>query len=413
MNKVIIVGGGAAGMLAGIIAARNGCQVVLYEKNEKLGKKIFITGKGRCNVTNNCDPEELLQAVKSNNKFLYSAFYSFNSQDMMALLEESGVPLKTERGNRVFPVSDHSSDIIRGLERLLHRYDVHIRLRKEVQEILVEDGRAAGIRLKDGYEDRAQAVVVATGGLSYPTTGSTGDGYRFARETGHTVTDCMPSLVPLTVSEDYIGEMAGLSLRNVELTIRNGKKILYQDFGEMMFTHKGITGPLVLSASSSIGKQLKKQGTLEGYIDLKPALSSEQLDERILREFENAKNKQFKNVIGVLFPSSLTPVIIRLGGIPEDKVIHEISREERLNFVSIIKAFPFTIDGLGGYSEAVITKGGISVKEINPGTMESKKIPLLYFAGEVLDLDAVTGGYNLQIAWSTGYLAGMAVSENI
>ena len=413
MNKVIIVGGGAAGMLAGIIAARNGCQVVLYEKNEKLGKKIFITGKGRCNVTNNCDPEKLLQAVKSNNKFLYSAFYSFNSQDMMALLEESGVPLKTERGNRVFPVSDHSSDIIRGLERLLHRYDVHIRLRKEVQEILVEDGRAAGIRLKDGYEDRAQAVVVATGGLSYPTTGSTGDGYRFARETGHTVTDCMPSLVPLTVSEDYIGEMAGLSLRNVELTIRNGKKILYQDFGEMMFTHKGITGPLVLSASSSIGKQLKKQGTLEGYIDLKPALSSEQLDERILREFENAKNKQFKNVIGVLFPSSLTPVIIRLGGIPEDKVIHEISREERLNFVSIIKAFPFTIDGLGGYSEAVITKGGISVKEINPGTMESKKIPLLYFAGEVLDLDAVTGGYNLQIAWSTGYLAGMAVSENI
>ena len=413
MNKVIIVGGGAAGMLAGIIAARNGCQVVLYEKNEKLGKKIFITGKGRCNVTNNCDPEELLQAVKSNNKFLYSAFYSFNSQDMMALLEESGVPLKTERGNRVFPVSDHSSDIIRGLERLLHRYDVHIRLRKEVQEILVEDGRAAGIRLKDGYEDRAQAVVVATGGLSYPTTGSTGDGYRFAIETGHTVTDCMPSLVPLTVSEDYIGEMAGLSLRNVELTIRNGKKILYQDFGEMMFTHKGITGPLVLSASSSIGKQLKKQGTLEGYIDLKPALSSEQLDERILREFENAKNKQFKNVIGVLFPSSLTPVIIRLGGIPEDKVIHEISREERLNFVSIIKAFPFTIDGLGGYSEAVITKGGISVKEINPGTMESKKIPQLYFAGEVLDLDAVTGGYNLQIAWSTGYLAGMAVSENI
>ena len=413
MNKVIIVGGGAAGMLAGIIAARNGCQVVLYEKNEKLGKKIFITGKGRCNVTNNCDPEELLQAVKSNNKFLYSAFYSFNSQDMMALLEESGVPLKTERGNRVFPVSDHSSDIIRGLERLLHRYDVHIRLRKEVQEILVEDGRAAGIRLKDGYEDRAQAVVVATGGLSYPTTGSTGDGYRFARETGHTVTDCMPSLVPLTVSEDYIGEMAGLSLRNVELTIRNGKKILYQDFGEMMFTHKGITGPLVLSASSSIGKQLKKQGTLEGYIDLKPALSSEQLDERILREFENAKNKQFKNVIGVLFPSSLTPVIIRLGGIPEDKVIHEISREERLNFVSIIKAFPFTIDGFGGYSEAVITKGGISVKEINPGTMESKKIPRLYFAGEVLDLDAVTGGYNLQIAWSTGYLAGMAVSENI
>ena len=413
MNKVIIVGGGAAGMLAGIIAARNGCKVFLYEKNEKLGKKIYITGKGRCNVTNNCDPEELLQAVKSNNKFLYSAFYSFTSQDMMELLEEAGVPLKTERGNRVFPVSDHSSDIIRGLEKLLRKYGVRIMLREEVQEILVENGLAKGIRLKNGSTEHGDSVIIATGGLSYPTTGSTGDGYRFAEKTGHKVTECMPSLVPLTTEEEYIPQMAGLSLRNVELTVKNGKKVLYQDFGEMMFTHTGITGPLVLSASSSIGKQLKKQGTLEGYIDLKPALTPEQLDERILREFEGAKNKQFKNVIGVLFPSSLTPVIIRLGGIPGEKVIHEISREERQKFVSTVKAFPFTINGLGGYSEAVITKGGVAVKEINPGTMESKKVRHLYFAGEVLDLDAVTGGYNLQIAWSTGYLAGMAVSENI
>ncbi len=287
MNKVIIVGGGAAGMLSGIIAARNGCEVFLYEKNEKLGKKLFITGKGRCNVTNNCDPEELLRAVKSNNKFLYSAFYSFNSQDMMALLEEAGVPLKTERGNRVFPVSDHSSDIIRGLERLLRKYNVHISLHSQVSEILTENGRAAGIVLKNGTVQKSDSVIIATGGLSYPTTGSTGDGYRFATDTGHSVTDCIPSLVPLTVSEDYIPQMQGLSLRNVELTIKSGKKILYRDFGEMMFTHTGITGPLVLSASAVIGRRLQKEGRLDAFIDLKPALSFEQLDERILKEFEN------------------------------------------------------------------------------------------------------------------------------
>lgn len=412
MNKVIIVGGGAAGMLSGIIAARNGCEVFLYEKNEKLGKKLFITGKGRCNVTNNCDPAELLRAVKSNNKFLYSAFYSFNSQDMMALLEEAGVPLKTERGNRVFPVSDHSSDIIRGLERLLRKYNVHISLHSQVSEILTENGRAAGIVLKNGTVQKSDSVIIATGGLSYPTTGSTGDGYRFATDTGHSVTDCIPSLVPLTVSEDYIPQMQGLSLRNVELTIKSGKKILYRDFGEMMFTHTGITGPLVLSASAVIGRRLQKEGRLDAFIDLKPALSFEQLDERILKEFENSRNRQFKNVIDVLFPSSLTPVIIGLGGIPADKVIHEISREERQHFASVVKAFPFTIIGLGRYSEAVITKGGVSVKEIQPGTMESKKISGLYFIGELLDLDALTGGFNLQIAWSTAYLAGTAVSEN-
>ena len=412
MNKVIIVGGGAAGMLASIIAAKNGCAVTLFEKNEKLGKKVYITGKGRCNVTNNCDPEELLQAVMSNPKFLYSAFYSFTSQDMMQLLEDAGVSLKTERGNRVFPVSDHSSDIIHGLEQLMKKYGVQIHLRSEVKNLLTENGIVTGIQLTDNKVYTADAVIVATGGLSYPTTGSTGDGYRFAVETGHTVTECMPSLVPLTTKEAYIPLMKGLSLRNVELTIKRGKKTVYQDFGEMMFTHFGITGPLVLSASAKIGKFLQKGEELSAYLDLKPALSHEQLDDRILREFSSAQNKQFKNVIGVLFPSSLTPVIIGLGPIPEDKVIHDISREERLAFGSLIKAFPFTITGLGGFSEAVITRGGVSVREIQPGTMESKKIKNLYFIGEVLDLDAMTGGYNLQIAWSTAYLAATDVCRN-
>lgn len=258
MNKVIIVGGGAAGMLASIIAAKNGCAVTLFEKNEKLGKKVYITGKGRCNVTNNCDPEELLQAVMSNQKFLYSAFYSFTSQDMMQLLEDAGVPLKTERGNRVFPVSDHSSDIIHGLERLMKKYRVQIHLRSEVKNLLTENGIVTGIQLTDNKVYTADAVIVATGGLSYPTTGSTGDGYRFAAETGHTVTECMPSLVPLTTKEAYIPLMKGLSLRNIELTVKRGKKTVYQDFGEMMFTHFGITGPLVLSASAKIGKFLQK-----------------------------------------------------------------------------------------------------------------------------------------------------------
>lgn len=412
MNKVIIVGGGAAGMLASIIAARNGCEVLLFEKNEKLGKKIYITGKGRCNVTNNCDPEELLQAVMSNPKFLYSAFYSFTSQDMMALLEEAGVPLKTERGNRVFPVSDHSSDIIHGLERLMKKYHVQIQLHSEVEKLLTGDGRVAGVQLKDNKIYTADSVIIATGGLSYPTTGSTGDGYRFAVETGHKVTECMPSLVPLTTREEYIPLMKGLSLRNVELTIKRGKKTVYQNFGEMMFTHFGITGPLVLSASARLGKFLRNGEELNAFLDLKPALSHEQLDDRILREFSSAQNKQFKNVISVLFPSSLTPVIIDLGPIPGEKVIHDISREERLAFGSLVKAFPFTITGLGSFSEAVITRGGVSVKEIKPGSMESKLIKNLYFIGEVLDLDAVTGGYNLQIAWSTAYLAATDVCGN-
>ena len=396
-------------MLASVFAAKNGCQVTLFEKNEKLGKKLYITGKGRCNVTNDCSPEELLQAVMQNAKFLYSAFYTFNSQDMMAFLEDAGTPLKTERGNRVFPCSDHSSDIIHALERKLKEYGVCVHLKAPVKNLILEDGKAAGICLFDGSVHKADAVVVATGGLSYPSTGSTGDGYKFAEEAGHKVTDLSPSLVPLHTEEDYIPKMAGLSLKNVELTIKKGRKVLFKDFGEMMFTHTGITGPLVLSASAVIGKELKKNGTLSAFLDLKPALTLEQLDARILREFESAKNKQFKNVIGVLFPSSLTPVMLEIGGILPEKPIHEISREERHGFGSLVKAFPFTVNGLGEFKEAVITRGGVSVKEIHPGTMESKLVQNLYFIGEVLDLDAVTGGFNLQIAWSTAYLAAMAL----
>lgn len=421
MSKVLIIGGGAAGMMAGVFAARNHHEVHILEKNEKLGKKVFITGKGRCNVANACDTEELFPAVMSNPKFLYSGFYSFGPQDVMNFFEEAGVPLKVERGNRVFPQSDHSSDIIRALERELKKAGAKVHLHTAVKEVVkeqitdpetgTEKEKITGVILTDGTFMEGDAVIVATGGFSYQSTGSTGDGYRFAKELGLKVTDISPSLVPLKTKEDYIPKLQGLSLKNTGLIIKNGKKVLYEDFGEMMFTHFGVTGPMILSASAHIGAKLAKapNGELSAYLDLKPALTREQLDARILREFEKGQNKQFKNVIGVLFPSSLTPVMLELGGIPADKKIHDISREERQHFIDLIKAFPFTITGMGEFKEAIITKGGVSVKEINPGTMESKKISGLYFAGEVLDLDAVTGGYNLQIAWSTAYLAAQAI----
>lgn len=398
-------------MMAGVLAGRNGHEVHIFEKNEKLGKKLFITGKGRCNVTNDCDTEELFPAMMSNPKFMYSAFYSFTPQDVMAFFEEAGVPLKTERGNRVFPQSDHSSDIIRALERELKKANVKVYLHTEVKHVLSENGEANGVELIGGDIVSGDAVIVATGGLSYKSTGSTGDGYRFAEELGHKVTACKPSLVPLKTKEEYIPKLQGLSLKNVELTVKSGKKVLYKDFGEMMFTHFGVTGPLVLSASAQIGRQLEKEGELKAYLDLKPALTREQLDARVLREFEAGQNKQFKNVIGVLFPSSLTPVMLELGGIAPDKKIHDISREERSNFIDFVKAFPFTITGMGEFKEAIITRGGVSVKDIQPGTMESKKVKNLYFIGEVVDLDAVTGGYNLQIAWSTAYLAAQAINS--
>ena len=410
MSKVLIIGGGAAGMMAAAFAAKNGNRVEVFEKNEKLGKKLFITGKGRCNITNAADLEDFFSAVTSNPKFLYSAFYSFTNEQVISFFEELGVKTKVERGGRVFPVSDHSSDVIQALKSEMERLGVKINLNAEVKELITEKSSTGetvnGIRLVSGKKISGDAVIVATGGISYPSTGSTGDGYRFARRCGHKVSELSPSLVPMEVKEWYAGELMGLSLRNIEIRITDGKKKLYQEFGEMLFTHYGVTGPVILSASSIVGKKLKDT-ELTLHIDLKPALTEEQLDKRVLREFETNHNRQFKNAVDSLFPSKLRPVIVELSGIPEEKKVHEITKEERLRFVRLIKDFTMTLTGLRGYNEAIITKGGVSVKEIDPGSMESKLIKGLYFAGEVLDLDAVTGGYNLQIAWSTGYLAGM------
>lgn len=403
---MIVVGGGAAGMMAAVFAARNGQNVQLLEKNEKLGKKLFITGKGRCNITNAADIEDLFTAVISNPKFLYSGFYSFTNQQVIDFFEELGVKTKIERGERVFPVSDHSSDVIAAFSRELKLLGVSVSLHTEVRELLCEQDKVCGVLLTNGKKMKADAVIVATGGISYPSTGSTGDGYRFAKETGHRVTELLPSLVPMEVRQWYAKELQGLSLRNIEIRITDGKKKLYEEFGEMLFTHYGVTGPVILSASSVVGKTLRKK-ELTLHIDLKPALSEEQLDKRILREFDANHNKQYKNSIDSLFPAKLKPVMIELSEIEPEKKVNEITKEERQRLVHLIKDFTMTLTGLRSYNEAIITKGGVSVKEVDPGTMESKKMKGLYFAGEVLDLDAVTGGYNLQIAWSTGYLAGM------
>ena len=410
MSKVVVVGGGAAGMMAAVAAAENGHTVTLLEKNEKLGKKVYITGKGRCNLTNNCEVEELLAAVCVNRKFLYSAFYGFTSQDTIDFFEQSGMHTKTERGNRVFPASDHASDVIAALSGRLKKSGVKVMLHAEVKELLTEapTRRITGVVLQDGKRIPADAVIVATGGISYRTTGSTGDGYRFAKAAGHQVTECSPSLVPMETAEDWAARLQGLSLRNVEVTILDGKKELYREFGEMMFTHYGVTGPLILTASSVVQKKLAAH-PLTLRINLKPALTEEQLDARILREFEAAKNKQFKNVIGALYPAKLIPVMIERSGIPEEKPVHDISKEERRALVTLTREFSLTLTGLRDYNEAIVTRGGVSIREVNPTTMESKKAAGLYFAGEVLDLDAVTGGFNLQIAWSTGYAAGKSI----
>lgn len=408
MSKTLVIGGGAAGMFAAIAAAGNGHEVHVYEKNEKLGKKLFITGKGRCNITNACDMETLFDAVVTNSKFLYSSFYGYTNQNVIDFFEQIGVKTKVERGERVFPQSDHSSDVIRALEAEMRRRGVQIHLYTEVRRVVSDEGRFSFIELADGSQIKGDSCIVATGGLSYQTTGSTGDGHRFAQENGHSVTPCMPALVPMTAKEDWVPRLQGLSLRNVSAVIYDGKKRLYEEFGEMLFTHYGVSGPLMLSASSIVGKKLKEK-ELKLVIDLKPALSVEQLEKRVLRDFEENQNRQFKNAVGKLFPAKLIPVMIELSGIDEDKKVNIISREERQRFVSLIKNLPVTLTGLRGYNEAIITKGGVKVKEIDPGTMESKLVKGLYFAGEVLDLDAVTGGFNLQIAWSTGYAAGISV----
>ena len=408
MSKTLVIGGGAAGMFAAIAAAGNGHEVHVYEKNEKLGKKLFITGKGRCNITNACDMETLFDAVVTNSKFLYSSFYGYTNQNVIDFFEQIGVKTKVERGERVFPESDHSSDVIRALEAEMRRRAVQIHLYTEVRRVVSDEGRFSFIELADGSQIKGDSCIVATGGLSYQTTGSTGDGHRFAQENGHSVTPCMPALVPMTAKEDWVPRLQGLSLRNVSAVIYDGKKRLYEEFGEMLFTHYGVSGPLMLSASSIVGKKLREK-ELKLVIDLKPALSMEQLEKRVLRDFEENQNRQFKNAVGKLFPAKLIPVMIELSGIDEDKKVNIISREERQRFVSLIKNLPVTLTGLRGYNEAIITKGGVKVKEIDPGTMESKLVKGLYFAGVVLDLDAVTGGFNLQIAWSTGYAAGMSV----
>lgn len=406
-------------MMAAVAAADSGSKVCLIEKNEKLGKKVFITGKGRCNVTNAADVETLLSNVCTNRKFLYSAFYGFDNTAVMEFLERAGCPLKIERGDRVFPVSDHSSDVIAAFRRELDKRKVEIRLNTEVASLEVcenpksdaGDGekskksfyRITGVRLKSGKMVEADKVILCTGGVSYPSTGSTGDGYRMAEETGHQITKLFPGLVPLETKETWCRELMGLTLKNVSLRLVRGNKELYQGFGEMLFTHFGVSGPLVLSAGS-----LYTPGEARLFIDLKPAMTEEQLDNRLLRDFEENRNKQFKNALGALFPIRMIPVMVSLSGIHPDKRVNEVSKQERQNLIRLIKNLPLTVTGARGFQEAIITRGGISVKDVNPSTMESKKVEGLFFAGEVLDLDAFTGGYNLQIAWSTGHLAGIS-----
>ncbi len=408
MSRVIVIGGGAAGMMAAYAAASCGHSVVLLEQNEKLGKKLFITGKGRCNVTNACEREKLFENVVSNPKFLYSAFSEFDNGDLMELLRRAGCPLKVERGERVFPVSDHASDVTAALTRLLKERGVEVRLHVKVKEISAADGRVTGALLANGQYIRADAVVLATGGLSYPTTGSGGDGHRIAEGLGHTLKTCTPALTPMETAEQWCTSLQGLSLKNVTLTMRCGGKQIWSGFGEMLFTHFGISGPLVLSASSYYGK-CKDKTAVTAAVDLKPALTMEQLDRRILRDFEENRNKQFKNVIGSLYPSRLVPVMILLSGIDGEKKIHEVTRQERSRLAEVTKNLTMRVTGLRDFAEAIITQGGVRVKEVNPSTMESKIVQGLYPVGELLDLDAVTGGFNLQIAWSTGYLAGRSI----
>lgn len=395
-------------MMAAVAAAENGHSVLLLEKNEKLGKKLYITGKGRCNVTNACEKDKFFENIVSNPKFLYSAFYDCDNIRLMEMIKSAGCPLKVERGERVFPVSDHASDVTAAFQRMLKEKRVQIRLHTTVQSIIAGDGRVTGVLLADESRLEADAVVAATGGLSYQTTGSTGDGYRMAQMLGHTVKECVPALVPVEIEEDWCKSLQGLSLKNVTLSMICGKKQIYQGFGEMIFTHFGVSGPLVLSASSYYSR-CKEKEKICLTIDLKPALSEEQLDKRLLRDFEENRNRQIKNVLGGLYPAKLIPVMLAVSGLVGEQKVNEVTREERRQLIEVTKSLPMKVKCLRGFDEAVITQGGVTVKEINPSTMESKCVKGLYFAGEVLDLDAMTGGFNLQIAWSTGHLAGTSI----
>lgn len=414
--ELIVIGAGAAGMMAAISAAKNGmdgAKILVLERNEKPGKKIYITGKGRCNLTNACDVEELFLNVPRQAKFLYSAFYTFTNDQVIEFFEQAGMKTKVERGNRVFPASDHASDVIGALKRMMERYGIRVQYHARVRRLLTGDGQMRGVVLEDGGQYHAKRVLIATGGKSYPTTGSDGDGYAFAKACGHTITALSPSLVPFTAAEEDVLCMQGLAPKNVRVQIvdgKNPKKVLFEDFGEMLFTHFGVSGPLMLSASSVVNDEIRK-GNLTLFIDWKPALSEEQLDRRILKDFEENKNRQFKNAVDGLVPAKLLPVLIKRSGIPEEKKVNEITKEERKNLTLCLKRFSVTLTGLRDFSEAIVTRGGVSLKEVNPSTMESKLVRGLLFAGEVLDLDAFTGGFNLQIAWSTGYLAGLCAAE--
>ena len=409
-KKVIVVGAGAAGLMAAGRAAEKGHEVHLYEKNNRIGKKILITGKGRCNVTNDSDVEGLLDNIPGNPYFMYSSFYQLDSFALQEFFKNLGLELKVERGKRVFPVSDRSLDVVLALEKYIKQNKVKLHLESPVESILIEDGQAAGIRLKNGKEEKADGVIVCTGGLSYPGTGSTGDGYRFAKAAGHHVTKLYPSLVPLKTAENWCHELMGLSLKNIEITVKNNKgKKVYTDFGEMLFTHFGVSGPVILSASRHIILTIEEGYKL--YIDLKPAMDEKKLDARLLRDFEKFANKDFINALDELLPQKLIPVIVELAEIDPRKKVNSVTKEERKRLLNLIKALPLTITGVTGYNEAVVTCGGIETDEIDPSTMESKLVKNLHFGGEVLDVDAYTGGFNLQIAFSTGYTAGEFVCQ--
>lgn len=404
-TELVVIGGGPAGMMCALTAAERGLAVTLLEPNQKLGRKLRITGKGRCNLTNNCDTRTFMANIPGDGRFLYSAVSRFGMAEVMNFFEENGVPLKTERGSRVFPVSDNANDIADTLARLVRRSGVTV-LQTEAKEILVSDGAVCGVVTGEGTIF-CRAAAVCTGGLSYPLTGSTGAGYRFAETLGHTVTPRRPSLVPLVSSDEYCAEMQGFAPKNVTLSAYEDGKLLYRELGEMLFTHFGVSGPLVLSASA----KMRNMGTSEYrlLIDFKPGLDEKKLDARLLRDFEKYANREFKNALGDLVGRSMIPVLVRLSEIPEDKPVREITREERQRLGRLIKAFPVTVTGFRPIDEAIVTAGGVSTKEVNPRTMESKLVSGLYFAGEVLDLDAYTGGFNLQIAWCTGRVAGESV----
>ena len=407
---VCIIGGGAAGMMAALGASENGGNVILIERNEKLGKKLYLTGKGRCNITNACDRDEFLSHIVSNSRSMYSSINRFSNRDVMDLFTRKGLDLKIERGGRVFPVSDKSSDVIRTLEKTLKEQGVRIMLNTRVLELILDRDQhiCKGVKLFNGDNIYAGRTIVATGGLSYPSTGSTGDGYAFANDAGIEVTKRYPSLVPFNIKGDICKRLMGLSLKNCGIRVTLGNKVVYKDFGELLFTHFGVSGPLILTASSQIEPGMYRKG-LKLHMDLKPALSRDELDTRILRDFELFCNKEFRNSLSKLLPSKMIPVIVSLSGIDPDKRVNEISRKERERLLSLIKDFELEILSTRGFDEAIITKGGIAMREIDPKTFASKKIEGLFFAGEVLDLDAHTGGYNLQIAWSSGYAAGSAV----